>query len=505
MSRVALSLAVVALLVGSVVGPAAAAATQPAVGDGARATTDTIHLTQRLALTPDEPGRVDVTLRFRIPDRVGRLSTQVPADATVTDRSGFDVINDTHYEWTDGNDIATITYELPVNETISSSGPGYASTDAHVASQSADEGYLLVDAGDWALVRRPSTPVQWASRGEVTFSRTVETKGPGAAGEVLVFLGEHETVYRAVNGQQFELVVPAAASMEESPDDILTAMAQSSRAMSVNDRDDHVFIVAAPSVDVEWAVRGLQTGPSDFWVEDGEQLNRTNSAWLHEYVHTRQAYAPSREVRWVTEGGATYYATLLALQQERIPFSELAAFLDIGRKQYGDAVLSDPSAWAGNGNYFKGALVMGELDRRIRLASDGDRTFQRVFRAMNDADSKLTQERFLDATADAGDDDVRDAAQRYTVTSDTPHVWTREQHDEAFGALPAATTQGFAAAEPFSVDGPYRSGPLDSSPNLTVVPGEEVTVTTSVSNDGGRPLTTTRRCGWTGDCWTRRR
>ncbi|MFB6184743.1 MAG: PGF-CTERM sorting domain-containing protein [Haloarculaceae archaeon] len=522
-----------AIVLGSLLGPGVATATvgdhHAAVTGGRYATvtggrhaavTGDIQLTERLALTPAKPGEVEARIEFRIPNRVVSMNAQLPASATVVDTSGF-TASGARYEWDGHTERPTITVRYPANETTVTTGPGYVpagttgpdyanpkttgsgyatagtlrtAVDADVAAEhvgsprtaaTAETGLLFADAGDWALVSRLPVSVGFRYRGDpVGLSRSLAVAGEGVAGEQIAFLGDYRTVNRTANGQRFELVIPAAASMRESPSDVLDALATASSSLTVGDRDRRVLAVAAPA-SVDWAVRGLQTGDADFWVQASESLNRTNSAWFHEYVHTRQDYTPRAGTRWFVEGGATYYATLLALEHDRIPFDQFRAFLGIGHKQYGDAVLADPSNWEGNGNYYKGALVAGDLDRQIRLSTDHASTFQTVFRSMNEHDGNLSQSDFLADVNDAGGSQVAGLARTYTETDGVPDTWDREAHTKAFGDLPARLRYGFATGDAFAVSGSYRNETLADGGPIAVAPGERLTIRTRVANVGG--------------------
>ena len=492
-------------------GTPAGASSVDAVGGPAAASTatDDIRLTTRLALTPETPGEIGVTLRFDVPDRVVDLETTIAPGARGVETTGFAATDGDTYEWDGDTATPTISYRLAANRTGSSgrfdvhghavpgdgrssavTAPASAGTDTAVepatTAVAAGEEYLFVDAGPWALVRIPGPGLSWRYRGDtVGLTRETTTAGPGAVGERVAFLGDHTVRERTAHGQTFRLAIPAgsADAMAVPPEAVLDSLAAASDTLRVGDRDESVFVVAAPT-GVEWAVRGLQTGDADAWVRANEPLDTAESPWLHEYVHTRQSYETTAETRWTIEGGADYYAAALALDQGRIGFDEYADHLARGaRDPYADAVLANPDTWEGSAQYRKGSLVAGDLDRRIRLASGGGATFATVLARLNAGSDPVTGDRLRHLVTEAGDESVAEAADRYTRTEAAPAVWDADEHREAFGTLAAR----IAVTPPAAVEanGPYRNATL--APPATVAVGETVTVPVTVANDGGAP------------------
>ncbi|MFC7096994.1 CARDB domain-containing protein [Halobaculum marinum] len=473
---------------GSPVAPAATTAT----------TSHDIGLRTTLALTPETPGSVRVTLRFDVPDRVSGLETTLADGAENVALDGFAAAGDATYEWDGETSTPTITYRMAANRTSQSatfdpdadldtdSGATptpTGGTDALADAATAEGRYLFVDTGPWALVTVPSPGVAWRYRGDaVGLSRTATTAGPGAVGSRIAFLGEHTVHERTAHGQTFRLVVPAAADgMAAEPAAVLESLSAASDTLRVGDRDESVFLVAAPA-DVSWAVRGIQTGDADAWVRADEPLDTPESPWLHEYVHTRQSFATTAETRWLTEGSADYYAALLALRQGHVDFDEFADHLARGaRAPFAGAVLAEPSTWTAGAQYRKGALVAGDLDRRIRLASDDGATLSTVFTRLNAESEPVSGERFATLVATAGDATTADAARRFTRTDAVPEMWSAEAHSAAF-ATPVARLL-VDTPDRIAVDGAYRNTTLSTPATLAV--GETVTVPVAVRNVGG--------------------
>ncbi|PSP20208.1 hypothetical protein BRC62_00460, partial [Halobacteriales archaeon QH_10_67_13] len=398
--------------------------------------TETIDLTRELGLVPNVPGTYAATYEYRLPDRLESLEVTLPAEAAVQSRIGFEAVDDRTYAWDGETDGPRLRYRLPANETVSPDGP-----------IAAPGSLLFADTGDWAVVRQPRDGHEWSWRGEdvrVVLDRTT-TARQGAVGDQTAYLGPYDRYTNDSHGQRFELVVPEAATLEEAPTDIFASLGAAADRLRVGDRDEQVLAIAAPTQGVEWGVRGLQTGESDMWVRDVEPLADPDNVWIHEYVHTRQDYDLAANLQWFTEASATYYAALATFEQDRISFERFRDLLARGERSiHADSVLADPDSWQRNANYHVGALVSGELDRRLRVATDRERSLQTVLSRLNAASETVSAARFRSIVADAAGETVKER----TVT------------------------------------GPYRNRTL-STAEPTLVPGETISLEALVANAGG--------------------
>ncbi|RLM39914.1 peptidase [Haloarcula sp. Atlit-120R] len=442
---------------------------------------DVIQQTQTYARVPEQPGEVAVTLTYEVPDRVVDLETHVPAAATVTETDGFERVNESVYEWEEPTDTATISYHINPNRTIEKSGP-----------EGAEGRYLSVDTGEWALLTRSQTPTRWryTGRDPVRYNRTLRTAGPGAAGEEIVYLGEVATFEETAHNQTFTLAVPERATMTASPISVLDSMANASNALRVGDRDEQVFVVAAPSGAVSWGVEGYQIGDADMWVQSRQSLDVANNVWLHEYVHSRQAYETTGKTRWTVEGWATYYAAVLTLEQNRIGFDEFQAQLAAGgRPVYSDVRLTDRTSWTNDANYWKGALVAGRTDVHIRSATGRNQTLQRVFQSLNGYRDPVTQSQLLAEIESASDPSVRDATATETETAAAVTMWNVTTHRRLFGSIPARIGYSLPPvdrADAYRADSLYRSDtPVGGSEPIRLSTNETLAVDAVVENAGG--------------------
>jgi hypothetical protein len=424
------------------------------------AAAETIDIDTTLAESPDA-GEVDVRTAVTVPTGTTSLQITIPEGTDVYETDGFQqsASDPNTYEWTRETDQPSLRYSYEGNVTIDR-GNG--------------EEYIYAVTDEWAVVRTPSISVQWSGV-QADVNRNYRVDGEGLSGKDIAYLGPYTEHDREASDQRFRLVVSDRGDMVESPEDVLDALGAASRRIEGGERDDEVIIFAVPT-NVEWAATGIQRGDSDMWVRDAERLDTPANTWVHEYVHTRQDYDRTDKTRWTVEGMADYYAALIAYEQGHIDYDAFRRRMEAGTAdRHDDVQLTDPGTWEGTrGNYEKGALVFGHLDRRLRV--DADSSLDAAIQQFNRPGEELTHEALLDAIEEAGNADIREDAARYTETTATPEVWSREEHVEAFGG-PEIRYELVG----FAVDGPYRTTDLDE-PRL--VTGETLQPTVRVRNVG---------------------
>jgi hypothetical protein len=499
------SLVVVAVLLGAAVASPASGAM---VDGQATATTDgEIVRTMTFSLTPDEPGTVDVVLSYRIPDTVEELESTVPSEATVLETDGFSPSSDGYYAWDGRTETPSIRFSLPANRTgeyqyepqVAENRTGHVSlaseppqmaedSSGHVTLAAeppdmveAGSGLLYADTGPWALVAVPAIGVSWTYLGTPTptVTRRVVVDGTGVAGSQMVFLGPHTKQTRTIDDQRVTLVVPDAARLEPSPTGVLDAVEAASESLQVGEKPERILLVAAPT-SVDWGPGGLARG-DDAWVRADRPLDDPNNVWLHEYVHVVQAFETAESARWTTEAMGEYYAALLTLEQGRIGFEAFADHLEMGAdRRYDDVVLSQPDTWTHLANYVKGGLVFGNLDRRMRLATDGSEPASHLLRAMNERDRAITHGFLADRVDALAGTDPAGYLDQYATTASSPSMWSRSQHSAAFSTLPPRIVS--TVADAYTIEGPYRNTSREAIP--TLVPGERLTFDVTLSNEG---------------------
>ena len=452
---------------------------------------DVLHRTIELRHLPDRPDVYEAEFAFDIPEPMTELTVDLEGETEVRSLEGFEETGEGTYRWTGDVDRPTIRATFPADRT---------SVAGHTGANAGE--YSFVDTGDWGLVPVPGVGVTYRKSQSVDIgvAETVTVDGPGASGGDMAFFGPVTEYERTVAGETIRLVVPEAADLREDPDEILETLAAASDRLSIAPSDAEVFVVAAPT-DADWASRGLQYGESDAWVVADAPLSEASNVWLHEYVHVHQRFANgdvATDAEWLVEGGAEYHAALLAYEQGLISFSEFRSHLERGeRSPYADGVLAKPGTWDHDRtDYVKGPLVYGDLDRRLRLATDGDRRLEDVVRALNAREGEVTAADFLDAIEAAGGETVRAAAERYVHTDATPEMWDYADHRAAFDRTRPTIATGLAEA-PVEVDGlawerwsrDDLAGPgaeIGSGDVLAVPAGDRVEVPVALENEGDR-------------------
>ncbi|MFW6435115.1 MAG: hypothetical protein ACOCY1_01915, partial [Halovenus sp.] len=141
-----------------------------------------------------------------------------------------------------------------------------------------------------------------------------------------------------------------------------------------------------------------------------------------------------------------------------------------------------------NAEYFVGTLVSGELDRRIRKATDREQSLQEVLRRMNAKGDVVTGETLRQYLSTVAGETVATENDRLTTTTARPSMWDQTEHRTVFGdALdPARITYTLSESTPLEVSGPYRSGPIGSIDSVTFVPEETVSFEVDATNFGER-------------------
>jgi len=442
----------------------------------------TLERTTTLELTPDTPGEVTAVVSFDVPDDISELSVVVESKGEVVATAGFRGVGDRRYNWTATDQTPQFTMTIPVNESDRGTASG-------------ESGSSYIDSGEWAITPLPRFSTYWKSSSDIELATNTRADGSGVAGTAMAYLGPYESHTRQAGGQELRLLVPDAASLVESPDSILDSVAHASETLQAGARDDGVLLIAAPATG-DWSSEGLQVGDREAWVTADSELDVVTNTWVHEYVHTRQAFDASRSTQWLYEGSAEYYAALFSYQQGRISFDAFEDHLGRGSQDpYEDTILAQPRTWTSGSQYLKGGLVFGTLDRTTRLETDGRHTAGDVLRRVNEQyeerpekqDQQISNTDFFSAIEAVAGQSVATDMDPYVTERSAPAMWRRSEHAEAFSTDPPSFRYQIGGYETdsagYRVTGPY--GSLDSETLPSVYAGETLTLPIGIENVGG--------------------
>ncbi len=366
---------------GAVAVPAGEAA-NVTVDDGPTVTTNV----ERLAGTDVlryELSLTELSAYERVKLVVGRDATVVTADGmTATERDGR-----TWLQTTGEREEATVRVRTTVT-----------------ATDDPTDGGEFFAAETWLLGRVPLVDLRWAKTGERVDRRRLLGDVQGdptrvTTGMRYALVGDQRSVTVAAAGGRVRIVRPLGTQLGPKEDALAEALSDAAQRLDVGDRDDDVLLFALG----EPARRGGESFPihDEAWIHADSRLDDPNSVWLHEYVHTRQAFVLADDMRWFREASAEYYAARLASEQGRTSEAAMRAHLGGDPKQ---AALTSPASWDDpHVPYTKGARVLALVDRKIELSTDGERSLEDVFRRLNAHDGPVSYEDFTDAvTAVAG-------------------------------------------------------------------------------------------------------
>jgi hypothetical protein len=405
---------------------------------------------------PNASGTILATQRYSVGENVSALVVYNYTRGRVVDATGFEARANGRWTWDGNTTEPSVTLRVAVNRSSRRFG-----------------GLRWVDTGDWALAN-PRTDFayrdaaldrwvySWQANARIDRLTRVGTDQRGFAGPSIVYLGEFEASTTNATAQRIRLVRPTAAELADDPDRVLRVLSVASDQLRVGARDSVVNAFAGPRPLRHGGAAALGDGEhQDFWVSAGSDAGTPPNTWIHEYVHTRQSFVLGGEMAWFREASASYYAAVVSV---RVPpnrpgeFERLRATL--GNERGANATLTDRSSWSNTYvPYAKGGRVLAALDGRIRNATAGNRTLQRVFRRLNEHDGLITYDVFASVLANVSgephrewlDDHVRGGAPVSPPWS--PYAYTVPGGDfDADGDGLTAAAERANGTHPFTAD-----------------------------------------------------
>jgi hypothetical protein len=336
----------------------------------------------------------------------------ITTDARMVERTGLEATaTPDRYRW----DGQAATAELTV---------------APTGDESAD-GSLSTAGSDWTFGPTPAILVAWRSA-DGTIHRVdplaeraapnvhVRSSGGGVIGDKFAMVGRTAVHTRATERGTVRLVVPDSVAPRAHPDAVLDAIAAADETFAADGDSDTMTVFVLP--------RSVRDGGATFirsdetWVNAGARLQTANNVWLHEYVHTRQAFDLGPRMGWFGEASAEYFGAVLARDAGLASERAYRAYLS-GRTRSTTA-LATPDAWADDSvPYHRGVSVLAALDHRLRDRTGGEYTLEDVFARMNAHEGTVTYEVFARILSTVAGEDLEPWLDRHvagTATVDRP-------------------------------------------------------------------------------------
>lgn len=471
-----LALATASVAVGAVAGPAAATPADASTANHALQT-DAEAPTAEFSATYEpvdlESNTVLVTVTLENPEVLDEPGVEQVAVNTrgvrFTVEDSGDFVRDGSRTWVPRDGVAEPTMTLSVSR----------DDDYLEQLPSYDESsYKLL----WLSGLEPDVRTETTDDTEVAVS--IDDSASGEAfvhepGDALL-VGPHSTVNASTDHGPVTLVVPDAVEFEVEPERLVDAWRELSAVHDVEHTQDEIVVFPAPAHDGKGGVAYIDEGW--FWAPSDGDVDTTTSAWYHEFVHVTDALDDREQAddfTWFTEAYASWYATYRPLEaantdpgtgtdvHSRIPYSEFESDLEAGREFR--ANLSEPDQWQDGGtwegaNYDQGLLVIGAIDRQIRLETGGNASFDDVIATLDQRSGEIGHVDLLEAIFQvSGDPGLTVQAQRWIRGEERPEAWNASQHEAAYGYDPTPPSAAiadphdpFCAGCPFEVDALHR-------------------------------------------------
>lgn len=209
---------------------------------------------------------------------------------------------------------------------------------------------------------------------------------------------------------------------EQCQSSAVASLAGASDDLHVGARNDRLTVSVVPEP-IEAAGRLSRAevdGRQDMYVGADEPLETADSAWFHEYVHSRQSYGTGAGMGRFDDASAEYYAALLAYEDGHV--SEAAFYDYVRTDEENDAVLRGSRSVDDDASYFKGMRVLAALDADLREATGRKRTLQSVVRAMNAHDGTVDYGTFATLVAEAAGESRDEWLAAYVGSEAAPSV-----------------------------------------------------------------------------------
>lgn len=186
--------------------------------------------------------------------------------------------------------------------------------------------WIIYEPGTaWGQSRYPST-AKWlfAPTPEHGPNVVLSPENQGYIGRNNLFLGDYEIVKHQSGCQSFEVIKPKGTDFDAQRK--LRVMGSAARLLNFGHRYPTVRIFATPFL------RGDLGGfvpkyENEILLVGKSSVRNAENIWVHEYVHTLQWDQYDKELSWLNEGSATYYAARVSLELNLISEAEYDRWL----------------------------------------------------------------------------------------------------------------------------------------------------------------------------------
>lgn len=237
-------------------------------------------------------------------------------------------------------------------------------------------------AEDWTFA-----PLPYHANVDTKFN----TSHVGVVGDHHLLLGNYTEYTTSLGCHEISLIVSNSSNMDAKPHEVLNALRYSAENLDVGHRYDHVRIFAIPGRP-DPSAAGKASG-NEAWITT-QDIGYTNisSLAIHEYVHTRQAFdaAGLQEMVWFTEATASYYQHRFTYETGGISAQRYNKLLKNGSEI--NAELGNQSTWsAENTEYRRGFAYVAVLDQKLKTATNGSYSVEKLIRDINNKPSTSGQ------------------------------------------------------------------------------------------------------------------
>ncbi|TKX36628.1 hypothetical protein [Halorubrum sp. CGM4_25_10-8A] len=314
-----------------------------------------------VSITATAPAPGVVSLNYSVPDRQSSFTVSVPDHQDIKHVEGFEQPHTGYFKYT-GDGSARIEYAVNRSFHIPDSGDPEVLPESFTAHNES--------VATSVIPRHDSAPFE------------LEFPGGGYAGTTIMYVGGIDHVETISNGpNDHRVVVPSAVDPA-----VGNASIEGLRLGAAAIEPRHYYCESTlflHPADVRGYAARADSVAGENWGENVPQAHTP----LHEYVHLNQRYHVSDEMRWFTEGSATYLTARILYDNEELTPAEYDAHLTYWTRYYSgsnltnsSSYLSDSRAALDRDDYLSGALVLARLDADLR--ANGNATIYDLFTAV---------------------------------------------------------------------------------------------------------------------------